>query len=161
MVKNETKILIEEALKNTAYNIIQLEEKKDNILQIMIEQEDFLPITVNECKKISKKILTTLEEQSSIFHTLEITSPGLDRPLTYKKDYERFIGKKAKISIQSSCSLKWFQGIIKSVKDEGVVFECKEGEALFFSWEKIKRGNLIPEIEFGKKSGEVMESTLK
>ena len=70
-------------------------------LQIMAERLDDLPITLDDCAEISRSISALLDVVDPIAgaYTLEISSPGIDRPLVRAEDYDRFRGFEAKIEL--------------------------------------------------------------
>lgn len=70
-------------------------------LQIMAERLDDAPMTVDDCTQISRSVSALLDVADPIAdaYMLEVSSPGLDRPLTRPEDYERFAGFEAKIEL--------------------------------------------------------------
>src|ERR1700733_3615351 len=70
-------------------------------LQVMAERADRKPMTVNDCVKISSAISPRLDEADPLagHYTLEISSPGIERPLVRLADYERFTGQMAAIEL--------------------------------------------------------------
>ena len=75
-------------------------------LQVMAEREDRQPMTVNDCVKISSAISPRLDEADPLAgkYTLEISSPGIERPLVRLQDFERFAGQMARIELDRSRS---------------------------------------------------------
>jgi ribosome maturation factor RimP len=71
-------------------------------LQIMAERNDDAPMTVDDCATVSHTVSALLDVADPIesTYTLEISSPGIDRPLTRRGDYERFAGFEAQIEMQ-------------------------------------------------------------
>ncbi|MCK4946539.1 MAG: ribosome maturation factor RimP [Alphaproteobacteria bacterium] len=100
-------------------------------LQIMAERADGT-ITVDECGKLSQAISTVLDvenvlENSSYY--LEVGSPGLDRPLTRLKDFERYAGMEARIEISPAIGdCKRFNGLLKGVMDDCIMISTEEGD---------------------------------
>ncbi|MCK5658565.1 MAG: ribosome maturation factor RimP [Alphaproteobacteria bacterium] len=100
-------------------------------LQIMAERADGT-ITVDECGKLSQAISTVLDvenvlENSSYY--LEVGSPGLDRPLTRLKDFERYAGMEARIEIAPAIGdCKRFNGLLKGVMDDCIMISTEEGD---------------------------------
>jgi ribosome maturation factor RimP len=70
-------------------------------LQVMAERLDDLPITLDDCTQISRSVSSLLDVADPISggYALEISSPGIDRPLVCKEDYDRFSGCEAKIEL--------------------------------------------------------------
>jgi ribosome maturation factor RimP len=70
-------------------------------LQVMAERPDGRPITIDECALISRAISTVLDVEDPIegAYTLEVSSPGIERPLVKERDYDRFRGREASIEL--------------------------------------------------------------
>src|SRR5712692_1684203 len=70
-------------------------------LQVMAERRDEVPMTVDDCAKISRSISALLDVADPIAeaYTLEVSSPGIDRPLVRPEDYDRFAGFAARIEL--------------------------------------------------------------
>ncbi len=86
-------------------------------LQIMAERQDGKAMTVEDCTKISHAVSTYLEDDGVSSHsTLEVSSPGIDRPLVRLKDFERFTGHLVRIELEAMIDgRKRFQGKILRV----------------------------------------------
>jgi ribosome maturation factor RimP len=70
-------------------------------LQVMAERADRKPMTVEDCVKISRSLSPRLDESDPMAkgYTLEVSSPGVERPLVRLEDYERFTGRVARIEL--------------------------------------------------------------
>jgi len=102
------------------------------ILQIMAERVDRSPMTVEDCAELSRSIsaLLDVEDPISGAYTLEISSPGIDRPLTRPSDFTRFAGFEARLESRVAVDgRKRFKGILKGVENDTVVLETEEGAA--------------------------------
>lgn len=100
-------------------------------LQIMIERKDRTPITVEDCAKISRGVSDVLDEKDPIEnqYTLEVSSPGLDRPLTTLEQFARFTGFEAKIETGVEVmGRKRFKGKILSVDDKNIALNMDNVE---------------------------------
>ena len=93
--------MIEPSLAAMGYEIVRVHISGGHrpILQIMIERIDGREITVDDCADSSRAIsaLLDVEDPLPTAYELEVSSPGIDRPLTRPKDFERFAGHLAKI----------------------------------------------------------------
>lgn len=71
-------------------------------LQIMVERKDLAAMTVDDCAAVSRAVSAVLDVEDPIegHYSLEVTSPGIDRPLTRRKDFERFAGFEAKVEME-------------------------------------------------------------
>lgn len=95
-------------------------------------------IEVEACAQISRAISAALDVEDPIdgAYTLEVSSPGIDRPLTRLKDFERWAGYQAKIQTETLISgRKNFKGTLQGVQDGEVLIEIPEGTiGLAFDW---------------------------
>jgi ribosome maturation factor RimP len=95
--------LIEPSLAAMGYRLVQvlMTGSRRATLQVMAERLDDLPITHDDCAKISRSVSALLDVADPIVgaYTLEISSPGIDRPLVRADDYDRFSGFEAKIEL--------------------------------------------------------------
>ena len=78
----------------------------NNTLQIMIERADYSAMQADDCEKVSKALSAILDVEDVIAnrYLLEVTSPGIDRPLVKLADYERFCGREAKVETSAKNS---------------------------------------------------------
>ncbi len=114
-------------------------------LQIMIERRDRAALTVDECAIASKSISALLDVEDPIggAYDLEVSSPGLDRPLTRIGDFERFAGFDAKIELAAPMNgRKRYRGQLLGVKDGNVRISADSGAAIV-PFATIKNAKLI------------------
>lgn len=107
-------------------------------------------VTIGDCAKISELAGHLLDKADLIHHpyNLEVSSPGIERPLKRKEHFERFIGERAKITLNNPISgRRNLVGTILGV-EEGVLKFSVEGEVWEIALSNIKRANLQPEITF-------------
>jgi len=93
-----------------------------SVLRIFVDQVG--GITVDRCASLSRKIGDFLDMENLIPHrfTLEVSSPGLDRPLTTSADFKRKIGKKVKVFLKEDIEgKKELVGIIKNLEEEDLI----------------------------------------
>jgi len=114
-------------------------------LQIMAERQDGIGMTVEDCARISKSITEKLEADKDLADKfdLEVSSPGIDRPLVKVQDYTRFVGHVAKVELNAPVDgQRRFQGKITGVSGEVVEFETDKG-ALRVAFETIEKAKLV------------------
>ncbi len=120
-------------LSDKGYEIIQLHYVKTGrpILQFFIDRLDEKPVTIDDCTAASRLISMHLDVSDPIpeSYLLEVSSPGVDRPLTRLKDYKRFKGSPVKFELLRPLEngQKRFKAIIEDVQDACVLFQI-EGE---------------------------------
>src|SRR5258708_13454066 len=95
--------MIEPSLAAMGYGLVRvaMTNGRRATLQIMIERLDESPITLDDCTQISHSVSSLLDVADPIAggYSLEISSPGIDRPLVRKEDYDRFSGCEARIEL--------------------------------------------------------------
>lgn len=114
-----------------------------SILRIYVDRPG--GITLDECARLSSKLSDFLDVEDLIPHryTLEVSSPGLDRPLTSEKDFSRKIGEKVKIFLKEPMGKKnELEGQIKDLKEDKLFLD-EEGEEKIVPFDKILKGKII------------------
>jgi ribosome maturation factor RimP len=95
----------------------------DPTLQIMAERRDTRQLDLDDCQAISRRISDLLDEQDPIegAYRLEVSSPGIDRPLTRKSDFADWAGHEARIKLkETQQGAKQISGILQGI-DKGIV----------------------------------------
>jgi len=126
--------MIELDLTSMGYEVVRIKLKggaKHKTLQIMIEKPNAEQVSIDDCEKASRHISTLLDVKDPLEseYSLEVSSPGLNRPLTRLKDYAQSIGKRVKISTKLPINgQRNFQGILKQCKDSMIEIQQEYGE---------------------------------
>jgi ribosome maturation factor RimP len=139
--------IIAPTVEDMGYDIVrvQLSGMQRPTLQIMAERRDDGSMTVEDCAEISRAVSAVLDVEDPIAsaYTLEISSPGIDRPLTRLKDYERFAGFEARVETRFPIDgRKRFRGLLRGVADEAVQIETDTG-MVAIPFADIQRGKLV------------------
>ncbi len=106
-------------------------------------------VTLDECERFSRSLSLLLDVEDFIqsSYVLEVSSPGLDRPLKNKKDFEKSVGKLARIVTRESIDNQtFFLGRIVSVRDDSVVLAVEKRGELTIPLAGISKARL--EVEF-------------
>ena len=114
-------------------------------LQIMAERRDRTAMIVEDCARLSRAISNLLDEADPIAgeYTLEVSSPGIDRPLMKRADYERFLGHEAKIEMNSAVDgRKRFHGVVVALDGDTVMLES-EGTTVPLPLVQVKSAKLV------------------
>jgi ribosome maturation factor RimP len=114
-------------------------------LQVMAERKDRRPMTVDDCAEISRTISAVLDVEDPIesAYTLEVSSPGIDRPLTRAGDFERFKGFEARIeSARPIEGRRKFTGILEGVQDGQVRIAC-DGAQISVPLSEVQKAKLV------------------
>ena len=110
--------IIAPAIEKMGYDLVRLRllGEKSKRLEVMIDRKDLNNITINDCMNVSDHIsvLLDVEDPISSAYSLEVTSPGLNRPLIKYSDYERFCGQSIKLKLITAVEdLKVLRGNLK------------------------------------------------
>ncbi|NNU15681.1 ribosome maturation factor RimP [Parvularcula sp. ZS-1/3] len=125
---------------------IRMTGSREKTLQVMAERPDGT-MSAEDCAALSRALSEVLEEKDPIEdpYTLEVSSPGIDRPLTRLKDFERWDGFAAKIELtQAVENQKRFRGYVAGVEDDNVLFDIEgEDETALIPFELIAAAKLL------------------
>ena len=114
-------------------------------LQIMAEQADTGRMTVDDCASVSRAVSAVLDVEDPLAgaYALEVSSPGIDRPLVRFEDFEKFSGFDAKIETSRAIDgRKRFKGRLVSVKDGIVRIEIKD-QVFDLAFQDIDKAKLL------------------
>ena len=119
---------------------------------------DPMYVSHEDCERVSRDLSATLDVADCIHHTyrLEVSSPGLDRPLRRERDFARFAGRNARIRTTDPVEgRRNFSGILTGAKEGQVQIDC-EGRSYQLPLDIIVRANLVPDwaAEFRRSAGE-------
>lgn len=151
--------LIETTVVGMGYELVEFEKAARGLLRVYI---DFTPenagqgqITVEDCEKVTHQLLHVLTVENVVYERLEVSSPGLDRPLKKLADYVRFSGKEAivklRIPMPGAAHRKSFQGVLGEPDGENlkIEFETKDGSAVLdFTLADVDKAHLVPQVDF-------------
>ncbi len=120
--------IIEPSLVNMGYSLVQIRMLQGGrrTLQIMAERRDGRNMTVDDCADISHSVSALLDVEDPIkeMYTLEVSSPGIDRPLVKIEDFARFAKFEAKLETKTPIEgRKRFKGRIAGVEGDDIVIE--------------------------------------
>ncbi|MCQ0091502.1 ribosome maturation factor RimP [Roseovarius sp. M141] len=145
---------------------VRLMGGKYHTLQIMVERPEG-GIEVDDCAQVSTAVSATLDVEDPLTeaYTLEVSSPGIDRPLTRLKDFEAFEGYEAKIETNDLIDgRKRFKGILAGVEGTEVLINVDEGTiGLQFDWladaKLVLTDELIKEMLRQRKAAGTIDET--
>jgi ribosome maturation factor RimP len=135
---------LRETLGGLGYELVDLESSRGGLLRVFIDSPR--GITVDDCARVSNHLSRALAVEGIDYERLEVSSPGLDRPLKRLEDYGRFAGHKASLRLRlPRDGRRRFEGMLAGVEEGNVLLEV-EGERLRFAFGEIDRARLVPEI---------------
>ncbi|MCE3232155.1 MAG: ribosome maturation factor RimP [Rickettsiaceae bacterium] len=147
--------VISPSLEQLGYEVVRVrmigEVRK--VLQIMIDRADGANINVDDCQKASNQISAVLDVEEPILekYTLEVSSPGIDRPLTRLKDFEKFKGLEAKMELSEKINEKRkLKGVLAGTEGDVVLMDLNVvsieqpvSERIKVKFENIKSASLV------------------
>lgn len=141
--------LIEPSLDGLGYDLVrvQLNGNIRKTLQIMAERKDERMMTLDDCETISETLSAIMDVHDPIKerYALEISSPGIDRPLMRPRDYQRNIGFEANLTLiepMADTNRRHFKGQITIADDENVTI-VDQAETFVLPYTLILRGKLL------------------
>ncbi|VVE22986.1 ribosome maturation protein RimP [Pandoraea eparura] len=142
--------LIETTVEGLGYELVDLERAGGGLLRVYIDKPE--GITIDDCETVSRQLSHVLMVENVNYDRLEVSSPGLDRPLRKLRDFERFAGAEVSLTLRVPLEgRKQFRGILQAPQGENLSleFEGKGGPALLdFTLADIDRARLVPQIDF-------------
>lgn len=148
--------IIEEPLTARGYTVVRLQFSGGNrkVLQIMIERLDEVAINVDDCTTVSRMVSVLLDVSDPIKdpYTLEVSSPGLERPLVKLKDFQRFSGEMVLVTTHQPINgRKRFHGSLTSAGEDGIHLDLtvpgEEPTSVIIELENIRAARLYIDFE--------------
>jgi ribosome maturation factor RimP len=140
--------LFEPVVRGMGYDLIEIEHvpnPKHGILRLYIDKED--GVTIDDCSAVSEQISALIDVEDPVrgHFNLEISSPGLDRPLRRLKDFQRFIGSLVKLkTVKPLDGQRNFKGRLLSANEDVLVIET-DIEEISLPMNAIEKARLVPE----------------
>jgi ribosome maturation factor RimP len=135
---------LRETLRGLGYELVDLESSRGGLLRVFIDSGH--GITVEDCARVSHHLTRAFAVEGVEYERLEVSSPGLDRPLKRLEDYGRFAGQKASVRLRlPRDGRRRYEGVLAGIEDGAVVLEF-EGERLRFALADIDRARLVPDV---------------
>ncbi len=141
--------MIEPVIVSMGYELLGLQYipgKHSATLRLYIDSD--AGITVDDCSVVSHQVSGLLDVENPLVgrYTLEVSSPGLDRPLFKLVHYEAFLGHSVKLRLRVPLNnRRKFSGVIKAVKGNDIIL-VTGNEECHLNFDSIEKANLIPEF---------------
>ncbi len=141
--------LVEPVIEDLGFELVEVQFRGEPIglvLRLLIYRED--GITIDDCARVSREVEHLLEVEDLIEHSyhLEVSSPGLDRPLKNKRDFARSRGEKVRVTVRVPLleKLNW-EGSIEDADDDTVRLATEQGKVVI-PYTTIVKAKLVIEI---------------
>lgn len=157
---------IEATVTGLGYELVDVERAPRGLLRVTIDR---LPgktyasgdgefITVDDCESVTRQLQYALEVDGVAYERLEVSSPGLDRPLRTEAHFERFAGQAVNITLkQPFQGRKAYKGVLGHGDAAGwtLVFDDGKGEqVLGFALDEVREARLVPVLDFKGRKGQ-------
>jgi len=142
---NNLQSLLEKTLSAMGYELVELELGSRGLMRIFIDKAE--GITIDNCVEVSNHLTRLFMVENVDYERLEVSSPGLDRPLKRPEDFIRFAGEivKVKLRVPLEDRRRHFIGKLEGLMDGNVVIDV-EGEVLRFPRQTVDKVRLEPQI---------------
>ncbi len=156
-VLNAVRTLVEPVLEDMDKELVHVEYLREQggwVLRLYVDKMGSMGITLDELARVNREVgvLLDVEDIISGSYRLEVSSPGLDRPLGKIEDCDRFAGKSAFVVTREFVDGKRrFRGILQGAVDGSLVVEEKDGSIHKIPWGVVKKANLQGELIGGEK----------
>ena len=137
--------VIGQTLDGMGYELVDVEVSPGGrLVRVFIDIER--GINVDDCATVSQQLQRVLEVEEVDYDRLEISSPGLDRPLKKAADFERFAGQQAQIRIRLPINnQRNFVGVLGGLREGGIVLQTEKGEVVL-PLDQVDKARLVPKF---------------
>ena len=141
--------LLQRTLPPMGYELVDLESSRGGLVRVFIDKPE--GVDVDDCARVSNHLTRLFAVENIDFDRLEVSSPGLDRPLTKLADFVRFAGEEAQLTLTAPIDgAKRIKGIVRGTDGDNVKVETAAGvKTLPFG--AIGKARLVPRIDWRKK----------
>lgn len=138
-------VLLESTLAGLGYELVDLEQSgRTRLLRLFIDKPT--GINIDDCTAVSNHLTKLLAVENIEYERLEVSSPGLDRPLKKEQDFNRFSGEKAQIKLRVALAgQRNFVGILREVKDGVLQLEI-DGVLIALDLANLDKARLVPNL---------------
>lgn len=120
---------------------------KHSLLRVYIDKPE--GVTVDDCSAVSYQVSGLLDVEDPVpgHYTLEVSSPGLDRPLFQAADFERFAGREVKLRTRFPVEgQRNFKGLLQGLHGQQVVIEQQDGTRVSLPLDQVEQARLVPDL---------------
>jgi ribosome maturation factor RimP len=149
--------LLEPAASANGYELVAVEQaggRHTPVIRVLLDREGGL--NLDAIAAANRWITEILDAEDPINgpYTLEVSSPGIDRPLVKRADFERFVGEDVHLKVVASEKRKSWHGVLLGMEGDDVVLEV-EGERVKIPYETVQKARLKGVVDFGREGEQV------
>ena len=143
--------MLEPLVESLGYELVLLEyaaHRGSSLLRLFIDGPN--GVTLGDCEKVSREVEGRLDVEDPIpqNYRLEVSSPGLDRPLVKPGHFQKYSGQQAKIQMLApQAGRRKFQGVLRGMKNDCVLIETTDAGTVELAIGQIERARLVPDYE--------------
>lgn len=162
--------MLESTVQGLGYDLVDVEHLPRGLLRVSIDRVPGHPyaldsefVTVDDCETVTRQLQWVFEVEGVDYQRLEVSSPGLDRPLRKPKDWERFCGLEVDVTFKLAFQgRRRYRGRLAQAQPQPRLI-VKEGlieQALDFTLDEVREARLVPVVDFkgrakGARKGEL------
>ena len=138
--------MIEPTLAGMGFELVDAQvSNRGRLLRVFIDKPG--GITVDDCAAVSRHLGRVFEVEGMDFDRMEVSSPGLDRALVKRADFERFAGSRADVRMRApdESGRRRFVGVLHGMQDGGIAMEV-DGRRIVLALDGVERARLVPEL---------------
>ena len=141
--------LLEHTVPALGYELVDWDQSaRSRLVRVFIDKPS--GVDVEDCARVSNHLTRLFAVEDIDFERLEVSSPGLDRPVKRLADYARFAGQEAQLTLRAPVDgAKRIKGILRGTEGEDVLVETAAG-VKSFPFATITRARLVPAIDWRK-----------
>ncbi len=135
--------LLETTLNGLGYELVDMSmSAKSGLLRVFIDKQD--GITLDDCTTVSNHLSNWLVVENIAYEHLEVSSPGLDRPLKKLEDFRRFAGEKVQVKLRMAIAgQRRFAGVIRGASATQIELDV-DGQAVMLDFANMDTARLVP-----------------
>lgn len=134
--------LVERTLAGLGYELVDLEISAGGLMRILMDKS--VGITLEDCEQVSHHLTRLFAVEGVSYERLEVSSPGMDRPLKKSADFVRFRGEKVQLKLRMPMEgRKKFTGILGELQD-GVLQLDVDGRLVLIELSNLDKARLVP-----------------
>ena len=134
--------LVETTVNGLGYELVDFERSGRGVLRVFIDKPG--GISLDDCQVVSNQLTRLFPVENVDYERLEVSSPGLDRPLKKEADFVRFAGEKAQLKLRMPLAgRKNFVGVIGGVSD-GILQLDVDGSQVAIELSNLDKARLVP-----------------
>lgn len=138
--------VVEPVVNGMGYELVDVQASNGGrLLRLFIDKPG--GVGLQDCAAVSRQLSRVLEVEGIDYERLEVSSPGLDRPLRKGADFARFAGQKAEVRMRTpdASGRRKFVGVLRGAAEGRVNLEL-EGRLVALALEDLERAKLVPEL---------------